>query len=64
MTTTLNEVLIAAALSRLAVIACDRLQGTGVAEEQAAEFAESGNARCALNAPPGSECARSGPVVV
>ena len=48
MTTTLNKVLIAAALSSLAVIACDRPQGTKMAKEQPAEFAESGNARCAL----------------
>ena len=48
MTTTLNKVLIAAALSSLAVIACDRPQGTRMAEEQPSEFAETGNTRCAL----------------
>ena len=48
MTTTLNKVLIAVALSSLAVIACDRPQGARVVKEQPAEFAESGNARCAL----------------
>lgn len=66
MTTTLNKVLIATALSSLAVIACNRPQGTRVAEEQPAEFAESGNARCALNAPPGpvrNSCVAA-PVVV
>jgi len=48
MTTTLNRVLIAVALSSLAVIACDRRQGTRMAEEQPGESAESGNTRCAL----------------
>jgi hypothetical protein len=48
MTTTLNKLLIAAALSCFAVTACDRPQGTRMAEEQPGEFAESGNTRCAL----------------
>ena len=48
MTTTLNKVLIAAALSSLAVTACDKPQGTRMAEAQPAEFAESGNTGCAL----------------
>ena len=48
MTTTLNKVLIAAALSSLATIACDRTHGTKMADEQPTELAESGNTRCAL----------------
>ena len=48
MKTILNKVLIAVALSSLAVIACDRPKGTKMTEEQPAEFAESANTRCAL----------------
>ena len=48
MTTTLNKVLIAAALSSLMVIACDRPQGVKMAGEQSAEVTEHGNTRCVL----------------
>ena len=48
MTTTLIKALIAAALSSLMVIACDRPQGVKMAGDQSAEATEYGNTRCVL----------------
>ena len=48
MTTTLNKLLIAVALSSLMVIACDKPQDTKMVGEQSAGFAEHGNTRCVL----------------
>ena len=46
--TTLNKVLIAATLSSLMVIACDRPQAVKMDGEQSAEATEHGNTRCVL----------------
>jgi hypothetical protein len=48
MITSLSKLLIAAALSSLAVIACDRPRVVTIASEQSAGFAEHGNTRCVL----------------
>ena len=48
MITTLNKALIAAVLSGLTVMACDRPQGTKMVGEQSVESAEHGNTRCVL----------------
>ena len=48
MTTTLNKLLIAVALSGLMVVACDRPQGTKMVGEQSAVVTEHGNTRCVL----------------
>ena len=48
MTTTLNNVLISAALSSLMVTACDRPQGTDMIGQRSLESAEHSNTRCLL----------------
>jgi len=48
MNRTLNNVLVAAVLSSLMVVACDSPQGTRMLGERPLESAEHGNTRCML----------------